>query len=124
MTLYSPFDPANLPMPHPLLYTSTRLFPLRPYPNAVLALMLRPPINCKVHPNPRWLIIPPKKTSNASDPAKPGDSKDPTSKQQDAESSSTVTNDPRIVFGETEFRTLRQKYNMPKFVSSPSSVIG
>lgn len=82
----------------PLLYASPRLSPLRPYVNAVLARMLHPPINYG-NPTPRWLVIP------RQDPAK---------KQQDAESSHE---DPRVVFGETEFRTVREKYNMPKYVS-------
>jgi hypothetical protein len=98
MALYSPFHTSTLPMLKPLLYASPRLSPLRPYINAVLA---RPPVNYG-NPTLRWLVIP------RQDPAK---------KQQDAESSQTIDEDPRVVFGETEFRTVREKYNMPKYVS-------
>ena len=55
MTLYSPFDSSSLPMLHPLLCTSTRLSPLRPYSNTVLARMLHPPINYG-NPSPRWFV--------------------------------------------------------------------
>jgi hypothetical protein len=58
--------------------------------------------NIPYNPTPRWLVTLPRK--------------DPTEKQQDAESENTVKQDPRIVFGETEFRAVREKYNMPKYV--------
>jgi hypothetical protein len=105
MTLYSPFDSSSLPMLHPLLYTSLRLSPLRPYSNAVLARMLHPPINYG-HPAPRWFVKLPERRK--------GD-EDPTEKQSTAEKE-RVDSDPRIVFGETEFKTVREKYIMPKHV--------
>ena len=105
MTLYSPFDSSSLPMLPPLLYLSPRLSPLRPYTNAVLVRMLRPNINYG-NLSPRWFVIPPKVAA------------DPTEKQSSAETESVDDDDPRIIFGETEFKTVREKYNMPKYVFS------
>jgi hypothetical protein len=113
MTLYSPFDYSSLPMLHPLLYLSPSMTPLRPYSIAVLGRIIHPNINYG-HPSPRWFITsrnPESKQSpvNKQDP-------DPTEKQSTAEKQNAVDSDPRIVFGETEFQTIREKYNMPKYV--------
>ena len=98
-------------MLHPLVYLSPRLSPLRPYTNAVLARMLRSNINYG-NPSPRWFVIPPKSTA------------DPTEKQSTAEKlESVVDDDPRIIFGETEFKTIRENYNMPKHVFCSNSCL-
>ena len=93
-------------MLHPLLYTSLRLSPLRPYQNAVLARMLRLNINYG-NPTPQWFVQFPKTYNNSADP---------TEEQPTVENRSAADNDPRIIFGETEFQSLREKYNMPKYV--------
>jgi hypothetical protein len=119
MTLYSPFDTSHLPMLHPLLYTSPRLTPLRPYSNAVLARLLHPHINYG-HPTPRWFVRP----SNASLNRQPDangnyrTAKDPADQQTTKEKQDVMDSDPRMVFGETEFKTVREKYKMPKHVLS------
>ena len=100
-------------MLHPLLYTSLRLSPLRPYQNAVLARMIHPNIEYG-NPTPRWFIQLPRSKSTSTSSA--DTSEDPTEKQSTAEKESSVDNDPRIIFGETEFKTVREKYNMPKYV--------
>src|SRR5271156_653152 len=105
MTLYSSFDYSFLPMLPPLLYTSLKLSPLRPYTNAVLARLIHPDIN-NGYPAPRWYVVP---------PARQGE-KDPTEKQSTAERENAIDSDPRIVLGETEFKTIRDKYKVPKHV--------
>ena len=90
-------------MLHPLVYLSPRLSPLRPYTNAVLARMLRSNINYG-NPSPRWFVIPPKSAAV------------PTEEQSTVEKESVLDDDPRIIFGEAEFKTIREKYNMPKHV--------
>ena len=89
----------------PLLYLSPRLSPLRPYTNAVLGRMLHPNINYG-NPSPRWFVKPPNTAAG------------PTEKQSSAETGSANDDDLRIIFGETEFKTVREKYNMPKYVFS------
>jgi hypothetical protein len=108
MTLYSPFDASSLPMLQPLLYTSTRLVPLRPYSNAVLARLLHPDIRY-ANSSPEWVIQFPDDTRRFT-----------SSTESSAEQSrdEIVESDPRIVFGETEFKVKRDKYNMPKHVIS------
>lgn len=99
-------------MLHPLLYTSLRLSPLRPYSNAVLARMLHPNIDYG-HPTPRWFIQP---LSNYHKSA----AEDPTEKQSTAEKESVGDSDPRMIFTETEFQIVREQYNMPKYVYLPT----
>src|SRR5208282_950259 len=103
MTLYSSFDSSSLPMLHPLIYLSPGLSPLRPYTNAVLARMLRLNI-IYGNSSPRWFVMPPKPAA------------DPTEKQSTAEQESAADDDQRIIFEDTEFKTVREKYNMPKHV--------
>lgn len=100
MTLYSPFDPSSLPMLHPLLYTSPRLSPLRPYSNAVLARMMRYD-NCYQFTSARWYVQPPKENAG---------------EESATQKKEIVDDDPRMVFGEREFQTMREKYQMPKHV--------
>jgi hypothetical protein len=104
MTLYSHFDASSLPMLKPLLYTSTRLSPLRPYSNAVLARLLDADIPSQTS-SAQWLVNPPRRYT--------------TSKKSTEEPNrdEIVENDPRIIFGETEFKTRKEKYNMPKHVT-------
>jgi hypothetical protein len=104
MTLYSRFDASSLPMLKPLLYTSTRLSPLRPYTNAVLARLLHADIPSQPS-SPQWLINPPRRYAS--------------SKKSSGEPSrdEIIENDPRIIFGETEFKTKKDKYNTPKHVT-------
>jgi hypothetical protein len=87
-------------MLHPLLYTSPRLSPLRPYTNAVLARMIRHDNNYQFTVA-RWYVQPPKDTAGG---------------ESATEKKDIVDGDPRMVFGETEFQTMREKYQMPKHV--------
>jgi hypothetical protein len=93
-------------MLRPLLYTSLRLSPLRPYQNAVVARMLRLNINYG-NPTPQWFIQFPRTYNNSAAA---------TEEQSTAEKQIATDNDPRIIFGKTEFQTIREKYNMPKYV--------
>ena len=106
-------------MLHPLLYTSPRLTPLRPYSNAVLARLLHPDINYG-HPNPRWFVRPSNAALNRQSAANGKDSiaKDPADQETAKEKQDVMDSDPRMVFGETEFKNVREKYKMPKHVPS------
>ena len=93
-------------MLHPLLYTSTRLTPLKPYSNAVLARLIHPDIHYG-NPTPRWFIQFPPTDKRFESSGKP---------PEEHRIDEIVENDPRIIFGETEFKTKRDKYTMPKNV--------
>ena len=114
MTLYSPFDSSSLPMLRPLLYLSPSLTPLRPYSNAVLARLIRPDIDLYGHPSPRWFVKFDKPETTL--PSRGTQASDLLDGHAYAEIQHVVDRDPRLTFGETEFQTLRQKYNMPKNV--------
>lgn len=96
-------------MLRPLLYTSTRLTPLRPYSNAVLARLLHPVIDYGLS-SPRWFIHP-----QWDDRPFESSLKSPEEQKRDG-TVKIVENDPRIVFGETDFKTKRETYSMPKYV--------
>jgi len=99
-------DVFSLQMPLLLLYTSPKLAPLiRPSTNTVLSRLSHPGINYGCPPQ-RWYVVPPNRGQ-----------KDPTEKQSTAERENAIDSDPRIVFGETEFKTVRDKYNVPRHVS-------
>jgi hypothetical protein len=87
-------------MLQPLLYISPRLSPLRPYSNAVLARMIRHD-NAYQFTVARWYIQP---------------SKDDAVEDSPAQKKEISDDDPRMIFGETEFQTMREKYRMPKHV--------
>src|SRR5579862_629142 len=114
MTLYSPFDNSSLPMLHPLLYTSPRLSPIRPYSNAVFSRLLNADINYG-HPSPQWFILP-RHLSTKTEKKDAADTQSPEQKQ------GSVEGDPRIVFSDHEFSTIREKYRMPKNVNSHSAL--
>ena len=118
MTLYSAFDNTHLPMLHPLLYTSPRLTPLRPYSNAVLARLIHPDINYG-HPTPRWFVRPSNAALNRNSQTN-GEygREDAVDRQTSKEKQDAVDTDPRMVFGETEFKNIREKYRMPKHVTA------
>lgn len=108
-------------MLHPLLYTSPRLTPLRPYSNAVLARLLHPEINYG-HPTPRWFVQPSNAALNRQSETN-GTTKDAVNQQTTEEREDAMDADPRMVFGETEFKNVREKYKMPKHVHPPSTLI-
>jgi hypothetical protein len=91
----------------PLLYTSTRLSPLRPYSNAVLARLLQADIPAQTL-SPRWLINPPRRYTSSK------------KSTQEPNRDEILENDPRSIFGETEFKARKEKYNMPKHVTIPN----
>lgn len=107
MTLYSPFDASSLPMLQPLIYTSTRLAPLKPYSNAVLARLLHVDVPFRKS-SPRWFVQLPR--------ADRGFKSSMTASEKQSRDE-IVDSDPRIVFGETEFKAKRDKYTMPKHVT-------
>jgi hypothetical protein len=106
-------------MLHPLLYTSPRLSPLRPYSNAVFARLIRPDINYG-HPTPRWFVRPSNAALNRTSLTNGERAKEDTAdRQTPKEKQEVVDADPRMVFGETEFKNVRDKYTMPKHVILP-----
>ena len=96
-------------MLRPLLYTSTRLTPLRPYSNAVLARLLHPDIDYGLS-SPRWFIHPQRDDSRFESSSKSFEERSRDGIVEIAEG------DRRIVFGETDFKTKRETYSMPKYV--------
>ena len=98
-------------MLHPLLYTSHRLSPLRPYNNVVFSRLLKADIQYN-RPSPRWIIPPPIRTHATR-------GKDAADKQSEEEKQTSVEQDPRIIFSENEFRTVQEEYRMPKNVRLP-----
>ena len=110
-------------MLRPLLYTSPRLTPLRPYSNAVLARLLHPEINYG-QPAPRWFVRPSNAALNRqSETNRELIEKDAADKQTAKQTQDALDSDPRMVFGETEFKNVREKYKMPKHVPRPGSLI-
>lgn len=101
-------------MLHPLLYISPHLSPIRPYTTAVFARLLRADLNYG-HPAPQWFVIPKQYATKSVESKEP--KKDAADKQSPAEKQRSLEQDPRIVFGEEEFRSIREKYRMPKYVT-------